>query len=797
MDKNIYLIPVAGVLALLFTYLNAQWVARREIGTDRMKRISTYITDGAMAFLRAEYSKLFYFVVVVAVLLAITQGSQSSPLIALSFVVGAACSALAGYIGMKVATKANVRTANAARTGLNPALNVAFRGGSVMGMGVVGLGVLGLSLLYIFYSGQGWEIGKTISVLTGFSFGASSIALFARVGGGIYTKAADVGADLVGKVEAGIPEDHPLNPATIADNVGDNVGDVAGMGADLFESYVGSMIGAMVLGALFVASFGQIEGYKVFNGLGAVLLPLFLAAMGIIASMIGAQFVSVQEGGNPKSGLTRGELIAAVIMLVGAFFLITNLLPEAWTYNGKEYTALGVFWASLMGLACGIAIGLVTEHFTGINTGPVTEVSRQSVTGSATNIIAGIGCGMRSTTFPIIFIAIAILGAYSFAGLYGIAIAAVGMLANTGIQLAVDAYGPIADNAGGIAEMSELPKEVRERTDSLDAVGNSTAAIGKGFAIGSAALTALALFAAYMGVAKIDAINLSDPNVMACLFVGAMLPYLFSAMAIDAVGRAAMSMIQEVRRQFANIPELKAALGKMQDNGDKPIEEWSDEDRRVYEAADGKAEYASCVAISTDAAIKEMIKPGVLAVLTPVVVAFGFKYATDAATAAQALGGLLAGVTVSGVLLALFQSNAGGAWDNAKKMFEVGDGVEVDGVYHKKGSEAHKAGVVGDTVGDPLKDTSGPSLNILLKLMSVIALVIAPLLVDGAPDSAGGAEESGGANVEETQGTTPDVNTTDDNSEDANNENGGENSNANSTTDENNGQTQLESGGGN
>ena len=797
MDKNIYLIPVAGVLALLFTYLNAQWVARREIGTDRMKRISTYITDGAMAFLRAEYSKLAYFVVAVAVLLAITQGSQSSPLIALSFVVGATCSALAGLIGMKVATKANVRTANAARTGLNPALNVAFRGGSVMGMGVVGLGVLGLSLLYIFYSGQGWEIGKTISVLTGFSFGASSIALFARVGGGIYTKAADVGADLVGKVEAGIPEDHPLNPATIADNVGDNVGDVAGMGADLFESYVGSMIGAMVLGALFVASFGQIEGYEVFNGLGAVLLPLFLAAMGIIASMIGAQFVSVQEGGNPKSGLTRGELIAALIMLVGAFFLITNLLPEAWTYNGKEYTAMGVFWASLMGLACGIAIGLVTEHYTGINTGPVTEVSRQSVTGSATNIIAGIGCGMRSTTFPIIFIAIAILGAYSFAGLYGIAIAAVGMLANTGIQLAVDAYGPIADNAGGIAEMSELPKEVRERTDSLDAVGNSTAAIGKGFAIGSAALTALALFAAYMGVAKIDAINLSDPNVMACLFVGAMLPYLFSAMAIDAVGRAAMSMIQEVRRQFANIPELKAALGKMQDNGDKPIEEWSEEDRRVYEAADGKAEYASCVAISTDAAIKEMIKPGVLAVLTPVVVAFGFKYATDAATAAQALGGLLAGVTVSGVLLALFQSNAGGAWDNAKKMFEVGDGVEVDGVYHKKGSEAHKAGVVGDTVGDPLKDTSGPSLNILLKLMSVIALVIAPLLVDGASDSAGGAEESGGANVEETQGTTPDENTTDDNSEDANNENGGENSNANSITDENNGQTQPESGGGN
>ena len=816
MDKNIYLIPLAGVLALLFTYLRAQWVARQEIGTDRMNRISTYITDGAMAFLRAEYSKLAYFVVAVAVLLALTQGSQSSPLIALSFVVGATCSALAGYIGMKVATKANVRTANAARTGLNPALNVAFRGGSVMGMGVVGLGVLGLSVLWIFYSGHfnlagaandpttyKTTLSTIISVLTGFSFGASSIALFARVGGGIYTKAADVGADLVGKVEAGIPEDHPLNPATIADNVGDNVGDVAGMGADLFESYVGSMIGAMVLGALFVASFGQTEEYEVFNGLGAVLLPLFLAAMGIIASMIGAQFVSVEEGGNPKSGLTRGELIAAVIMLVGAFFLITNLLPESWTYNGKEYTALGVFWASLMGLACGIAIGLVTEHFTGINTGPVTEVSRQSVTGSATNIIAGIGCGMRSTTFPIIFIAIAILGAYSFAGLYGIAIAAVGMLANTGIQLAVDAYGPIADNAGGIAEMSELPKEVRERTDSLDAVGNSTAAIGKGFAIGSAALTALALFAAYMGVADIDAINLSDPNVMACLFVGAMLPYLFSAMAIDAVGRAAMSMIQEVRRQFANIPELKAALGKMQDNGDKPIEEWSEEDRQVYEAADGKAEYASCVAISTDAAIKEMIKPGVLAVLTPVVVAFGFKYATDAATAAQALGGLLAGVTVSGVLLALFQSNAGGAWDNAKKMFEVGDGVEVDGVYHKKGSEAHKAGVVGDTVGDPLKDTSGPSLNILLKLMSVIALVIAPLLVDGASDSVGGAAAADGTEAccahhsdDDTETAVDENGTTDDNSEDANNENGVDNSNGNTTPDENNGQEQPESGGG-
>jgi len=746
MNNILIIIPIIGALALCYTFWFSKWVANREVGTDRMGRIATYITDGAMAFLRAEYTTLAWFVAIVAILLAVSQGENSSPLIALSFTVGAVCSALAGFIGMKVATKANVRTTNAARTGLNQALNVAFRGGSVMGMGVVGLGVVGLSSLFLFYKGQaGWDINKVITVLTGFSFGASSIALFARVGGGIYTKAADVGADLVGKVEAGIPEDHPLNPATIADNVGDNVGDVAGMGADLFESYVGSMIGAMVLGALFIGSatisvdagaalaFG--EGAN-FGGLSAVLLPMFLAAVGIIASIIGTMFVSVKEGGNPKSGLTRGELSAAVLMIIGAFFLITNLLPAEWVYDGKSYTAMGVFYASLLGLACGIGIGLVTENYTGINTGPVTEVSRQSVTGSATNIIAGIGCGMRSTTWPIIFIAIAILGAYHFAGLYGIAIAAVGMLANTGIQLAVDAYGPIADNAGGIAEMSELPKEVRERTDSLDAVGNSTAAIGKGFAIGSAALTALALFAAYMGVAGINTINISNPSVMACLFVGAMLPFLFSAMAIDAVGRAAGDMIKEVQRQFKNIPELKAALEKMQANDGKPVDEWSEEDRKVYEAADGKAEYANCVSISTSAAIREMIKPGLLAVLTPVAVAFGFKIATgDSATAAQALGGLLAGVTVSGVLLALFQSNAGGAWDNAKKMFEMGDGVEVDGTYHKKGSEAHKAGVVGDTVGDPLKDTSGPSLNILLKLMSVIALVIAPLLVSGSDEA--------------------------------------------------------------
>ena len=705
MDKLIYLVPVMGLIGLLYTFIKFNWVSKQDAGNERMKEISTYIAEGAMAFLKAEWKILGYFVVIVGILLAVmaTTNPHSHWLIAGAFVVGAVFSATAGYIGMKIATKANVRTAQAARTSLSKALSVSFTGGSVMGLGVAGLAVLGLGGLFIVLkmyfvpdgsSVNGEEMLRTIEVLTGFSLGAESIALFARVGGGIYTKAADVGADLVGKVEAGIPEDDPRNPATIADNVGDNVGDVAGMGADLFGSYVATVLATIVLGQQTI-----VTGDDGLGGMSPILLPMLIAGVGILFSIAGTWFVRISDsaGINTSSvqkALNMGNWGSIVLTAIAAAGLVYWILPETMSLRGHEFTNMGVMGAIGVGLAVGTLMSIITEYYTAMGKRPVLSIVRQSGTGHATNVIGGLAVGMESTFLPILVLAAGIWGSYECAGLYGVSIAAAGMMATTAMQLAIDAFGPIADNAGGIAEMSELPKDVREKTDVLDAVGNTTAATGKGFAIASAALTALALFAAFVGVSGITGIDIYKANVLACLFVGGMIPFIFSSLAIRAVGEAAMAMVEEVRRQFKTIPGIMEGTGK--------------------------PEYDKCVAISTDASIKKMMLPGAIAIISPLIIGF------MPGLGAEALGGFLAGATVSGVLMGMFQNNAGGAWDNAKKSFEKG--VEINGEIYYKKSEPHKASVTGDTVGDPFKDTSGPSMNILIKLMSIVSLVIAPSL---------------------------------------------------------------------
>ncbi|MGB3851287.1 MAG: sodium-translocating pyrophosphatase [Tunicatimonas sp.] len=713
MHPIIYLIPLFGVVALVFTAIRSAWINKQDPGDAKMQELAKYIADGAMAFLRAEWKVLSYFAVIAAILLAWsgTTVETSSPIIAVSFLIGAFLSAFAGYIGMSVATKANVRTTQAARTSLSHALRVSFAGGSVMGLGVAGLAVLGLGSLFIVFfqvfvlstgaSVNGLEMEKALEVLAGFSLGAESIALFARVGGGIYTKAADVGADLVGKVEAGIPEDDVRNPATIADNVGDNVGDVAGMGADLFGSYVATILATMVLGR-------EITSQDDFGGIAPVLLPMLIAGLGLIFSIVGTFFVRIsKETDSVQNALNLGNWSSIILTVIASYFLVMYMLPDTLMIRGYAFSALDVFWAIFVGLVVGALMSIITEYYTAMGRKPVNSIVRQSSTGHATNIIGGLSVGMESTVLPIFVLAAGIVASYSFAGLYGVAIAAAGMMATTAMQLAIDAFGPIADNAGGIAEMSGLPEEVRGRTDNLDAVGNTTAAAGKGFAIASAALTALALFAAFVGVAGIDSIDLYKAPVLSALFIGAMIPFIFSSLAIAAVGKAAMDMVQEVRRQFREIPGIME-----------------------YKA---KPEYEKCVAISTKASIREMLLPGAIALLSPIIVGFGLKGVFAEASSAEILGGMLAGITVSGVLMGIFQNNAGGAWDNAKKSFEKG--VEIDGKMEYKGSDAHKASVTGDTVGDPFKDTSGPSMNILIKLTSIVALIIAPhIAVDGVHD---------------------------------------------------------------